>query len=307
MAPTHYISDISSDWLSVDEILTSELREQLSAAGQDSVRIIYPLAVHHSIFYDPKTRAVLRRALRALPVNVIALRIQPFGSTAGPHVMRSFIEACWDLRQVGTPLMIERAGIAGLSAYALGAVDIIESGVTAGDSFDIGGLQKPAQASEKASFSAPPRVYIETLGLTVERKIAAKLVSSTRGKLNFACRDRACCPNGYRDMLDDSQRHSALARQRQYLELSRTPPSMRAEHFIHNVVTPVCDMLGRARDLHDSFKNTHRRTLSVKEMLIALQREQKDLREQLAATSAVMPPHAVAQIIPLIPREPKGR
>jgi hypothetical protein len=308
MAPAHYIADLSSEWLAVDEALTSELRAQLDAADQDAVRIIYPLAVHHSVFYDAEARAALRRSLRALPVDVIALRIHPFGSASGPHVMRSFMDACWDLRAVGTPLMVERAGIAGLAAFALGAVDIVESGITTGDSFDIGAaLQKPVVPGKKSKFSPPQRVYIEALGMTVDSKIAAKLLNTSRGKIHFACKNPACCSNGYQDMLEDSERHSALARQRQFLGISRVPPSIRAEHFIDGVVTPLCDMLGRARDLDETFKNIHRRTLSVKEMLVDLQREKKEMHDRLVPTNPPVPQRTDGKVIQLKPREPKGR
>jgi len=305
MAPAHYLSDISSDWLDVDCALTSELRAQLDTAGQDEVRVIYPLAVHHGIFYDAGSRAILVQALRSLPVDGITLRVHPFGSSSGPHVMRSFIEACWDLRRIETPLMVERAGIAGLSAYALGAVDLVESGITAGDSFDVGSLQQPAKKSDKPSFLRPQRVYVEALGMTVDCKVASILLSSPRGKVSFACKEQGCCPNGYRDMLENCGRHSALARQRQYFQLSKVPPPMRAEYFIQSLISPVCDMLGRARDLHESFKHAHQRTLSVKEVLVDLQREQARMHAQ--STPANSEPRALAKVIPLSPRGPRGR
>jgi hypothetical protein len=301
MAPAHYVPEISSHWLEIDAELTSELRTQLDEGDLEFVRIVYPLAVHHRVFYDAASRSVLRRALRALPVNVISLRVHPFGASAGPLALRNLIEACRDFGQVDRPLMIERAGVAGISAYALGAVAFIESGITTGDSFDIGRLQKPPPANARTSFATSPRVYVEALGITVEHKIAVKLMGSSRGKLHFACRDYACCPKGYQSMLDDSERHSALARQRQYSELSRVPPTMRAEHFIHNVVTPVCDMLTRASDVHEMFKQAQRRMLSVKEMLIDLQRSRPTLSRP--ADSARIP----GRVIPLPPREPRGR
>jgi hypothetical protein len=304
LAPTHYIADLSSEWLAVDEALTTELRRQLNDADQDAVRIIYPLAVHHSVFYDAHSRAVLLRGLRSLPVDVVALRVHPFGSASGPQVIRSFMDACWDFRAVGTPLMVERAGIAGLAAYAMGAVDLVESGITTGDSFDIGALQKPVNSGKKPKF--PRRVYIEALGMTVECKTAAKLMNTSRGKIHFACKSPTCCANGYQDMLEDSERHSALARQRQFLEISKIPPSIRAERFIDGIVTPLCDMLGRARDLDEAFKNIHRRTLSVKGMLVDLQREKKEMHDRLALTNSPVPPRPDGKVIQLKPREPKG-
>jgi hypothetical protein len=309
MAPAHYLMEVSNDWLEIDAELTRALRAQLDALHQEAVRITYPLAVHHSVFYDAGARAILRRELRALSIDAISLRIHPFGSGAGPLVMRSFIEACWDLQQIGVPLMIERSGIAGISAYALGAVDVIESGITMGDSFDVGALQRPLQKSNRPSFSPPQRVFVEAFAATVERELAAKLMSSPRGKLHFACKDRACCPNGYQDMLEDPERHSALARQRQYAELSRVPPTMRTEYFIHNIFTPVCDMLARASDSHEPFKKAHRRMLSLKTTLLDLQHQQRQLRDRLVPPGPAVPPRTAAQVIrlPLTPRGPRGR
>jgi hypothetical protein len=308
MAPTHYMGEDGGAWLDIDGQLTRALRVKLDAADKKAIRITYPLAVHHKAFYDASARASLQRALAGLPIDVVSLRIHPFGSDSGPLVTRNFIEACWGFRRPGVPMMIERAGFAGLSAFALGAVDLVESGITMGDSFDVGRLQKPRRTSKASRFSLPPRVYMEALGTTVERKIAVKLMDSPRGKLHFACKDPTCCPNGFRGMLENPQRHSALARQRQYAELSRVPRTMRAEHFLQNVVTPVCDMLSRAGDSHEPFKAAHRRMLSMKETLLDLQREQKKLHDdRRLAPDSGLPARPVAQVITLSPRDSRGR
>jgi hypothetical protein len=307
-APAHYVADAASKWPATDVALTLELRKQLNVAGREDVRIKYPLAVHHSVFYDAEARKDLWRTLRDLPaVDSISLRVHPFGYDSGPHVMRSFIEACWDFRRDDVPLMIERAGIVGLAAYALGAVDMVESGITIGDSFDIGSLQRPASPAANRSFAPPRRVYIEVLGAAVEHDVATKLMSSSRGKLQFACKERTCCPAGFESMLGDMERHSALTRQRQYTELSRIPVSMRAEHFIHSVFSPVCDMLTRASDVHEPFKKSQRRMLSVKAVLLDLNRQRVRIQERLRAPDNDSSRPQTARIIPLPPREPRGR
>jgi hypothetical protein len=307
LAPTHYLTDLSDDWLQVDLALSSELRAQLDEADLEAVRILYPLAMHQRVFYDAQVRALVMRCVGALPVHGFVLRIHPLSSDAGPQVMRSFIEACWHLRHMHKPLMIERAGYAGLCAYALGAVDVVASGITYGDSFDITRLQRPVLASKNATFVTPRRLYLEALGATVEFKVAVRLLSSSRGKFHFACRERVCCPLGSQSMLEDPQRHSALARQRQYVELSNVPASMRAEHFIHNVATPVCDALARASDVHEPFKAMHRRALSVKEVLIDLWHEQKTARQHRVESSPAAHTHPAAQVLPFTPREPRRR
>lgn len=303
IAPAHYIPGVGSEWLGTDESLTSELRDQLNALGRETVGIIYPLAIHHSAFYDARSRAVLKRVLRSLPIETVTLRVHPFGSESGPLVIRSFIEACRDLREAGVRLMVERAGIASVASYALGAVGAIQSAITTGDSFDVGSLQKPAPVKRKGGF--PRRVYIQSVGTTVDRKVAEHLLSSNRGKLHFACQERTCCPDGYESMLSDPERHSALARQRQYLELSKVPPSLRAGYFIDTMVTPICDMLARASDLHPPFRDAQRRMLSIKEVLADLMQGDKQVTGRPMETRRVS--HTSAQIITLTPREPKGR
>lgn len=306
MAPAHYLAEEGSAWIDVDAQLTRLLRARLLATDQANVKIIYPLAVHHKVFYDRSGRALLRRVLSRLPIDLVTLRIQPFGSDSGPQALRNFIAACWDF-PLEKPLMIERAGFSGLAAFALGAVDLVESGITVGDSFDISRIQKPP-ARGGSSFSPPKRLYVEALGTTVDYKVAAALLGSNRGKAYFACKDPTCCPNGYRDMLADHRRHSALARQRQYTELARVPRTIRAEHFLQHIVGPVCDMLSRASATHPPFNGAHRRMMSVKETLLDLQQEQKRQREERRPKSEQQSPaRPGAKILEFPPRDSRGR
>jgi len=84
MAPAHYVADAASEWPAVDVALARELRERLNTAGREDVRIKYPLAVHHSVFYDAEARRDLWRTLKGLPVvDAISLRVHPFGYDFG--------------------------------------------------------------------------------------------------------------------------------------------------------------------------------------------------------------------------------
>lgn len=307
MAPTHYISDEGSAWIDVDCELTRTLKAKLNAAGQANVKIIYPLAVHYKVYYARAGRAALRRVLSSLPIDRVTLRVQPFGNKSGPLALRNFIEACWDFA-IEKPLMIERAGFSGLAAFALGAVDLVDSGITLGDTFDISRLQRPPAGGEVSSFSPPSRIYIEALGTTVDQKVAAALLNSNRGKYYFACREQACCPNGSRDMLGDHRRHSALARQRQYAGLAKVPRTMRAEHFLQFTIGPVCDLLSRASAIHAPFGEDHRRMMSIKETLLDLQKEQKRQREErrLKAVRDI-PVRPGVNVIDFPPRDSRGR
>lgn len=307
MAPTHYISDEGSAWIDVDCELTRTLRARLNAAGQANVKVIYPLAVHHKVYYDRAARAALRHVLASLPIDRVTLRVQPFGNKSGPLVLRNFIEACWDF-PLEKPLMVERAGLSGLVAFALGAVDLIESGITLGDTFDIGRIQRPPAGGQILSFSPPKRIYVEALGTAVDYKVAVALMNSNRGKYYFACKDQACCPNGSRDMLDDHRRHSALTRQRQYAELAKVPRTMRAEHFLQNTIGPVCDLLSRASAIHQPFSDDHRRMMSIKETFLDLHQEQKRQREERRHTAVRdIPVRPAANVLDFPPRDSRGR
>jgi len=202
--------------------------------------------------------------------------------------------------------MIERAGFLGLVLFAFSAVDIISSSLIYGDAFDLSRLQKPAAATGPKHFKVHEAVYIEALGSSVSLEVAKRLMDTPRGKLGFACQQVGCCPNGAKDMFANPARHSALGRQRQYAELERLPASMRAEHFIQHTLTTVCDRLARAADLDESFKKAQRRMLSVKEMLVDLQRGIVKISRRGSAHRP-MPPSATAQIITLTPRDPRGR
>jgi hypothetical protein len=308
MAPTHYLPDLGSGWADVDDRLVRELREQLDDVAGHRAEVIYPLAVHGRLIYESSSRALLMKGLlHGSHIDTVALRIQPFAHDSGARVLRKMIEACTDLRQLEKPLMIERAGFLGLALYAFGAVQVLASSVVNGDSFDIGRLQRPAPAEPSKGFDPHHAVYIEALGSSVALDVAKRLLDSANGKLRFACRQPECCPNGAKDMLAYPLRHSALSRRRQYDALEKVPPTLRAEAFVRDMLTSVCDRLALAADVDDSFKKIHRRMLSMKEMLVDLQRGQAKVVKRPGPAYWPGQPNTTAQIIPLTPRDPRGR
>jgi hypothetical protein len=307
LSPAHYVMEEGGAWLDVDADLAARLRNKLDALGARHIQITYPLALPSRLFYDAAFRAFVRAKLKPLPLKAISLRIHPFGSSSGPNVMRHFIEACTDLRTLNVPLIIERAGFSAIAAYALGAAEMVETGITYGDSFDVNTLLKRPPGKTKSSFPLPKRIYLEALGTTVALDIAQQLLNSSPGKLRFACKDLGCCANGFRDMLNDPYRHSTLARQRQFKELSRVPSTMRAEYFINSVLTPACDALSRAGDVHEPFKEAHRRMLSVKETLVDLHRIQERTRRRPVSMPIAPSTRPASQVLTFTPREPRGR
>lgn len=298
LAPTHYISDEDSPWLEIDGNSTHWLRESLDAAGKMKVKIVYPLALPGKLLYQKRTRDHLIRVLELLPINAISLRIHPLGCDAGPQVMRSLIESCHTLRSLKLPLTLERSGFAGIAAYAMGAIDRVESGILLGDSFHVNSAKQTT-----GGFGQPPRVYVEALGRMLKTAIARELVASSHGKLRYACKDSECCPNGAHDMLRNSHRHTVLARQRQFAELEKIPPRLRAEHFLQKTLTPICDNLSLAADLHEPLRKDHRRMLSVKETLHLLCREgtREGIKPFVVSSNK---PRPITNIVPLRPQGP---
>lgn len=307
LAPTHYVAEEGSEWLDIDRALVEALHEALEKRAGASIQIVYPLALHANLLADSSIRADLVRTLRRLPIDRVSLRVHPFGYRSGPAAMRNVIRAALELQTAGHPLLIERAGIAGLAAYAFGAVDGIESGVTFGDTFDVNDRLKPSiQGSQPSSFAPPQQIFLDAFGMTVKRTVAEQLLASSRGKQWFGCRDPLCCAHGVKSMLDDAFRHSALTRQRQHAALARTPPTMRAGVFIDTVVGPAADMLSRASEIDERFRAKHKQMLSVKATLTALHREIEAERRRATFENAVAEPRS-AQIFTLPPRDPLGR
>lgn len=304
LAPCHYLNDEAGEWIEKDAESTQLLRDQLDTLGGSNIRVSYPLAISTRLLNEVAFRDRIVRSLRNLPIDSISLRIHPFGARSGPNAVRNTVESILQLRQSGHRLMIERAGFTGFALFAIGAVDAVESGVAIGDTFDVGNRLRSGGASDSVPNRA--RVYLESLGMTVELRVAEELLNAPHGKSRFACKDTRCCPNGARDMLRDPRRHSVLARQREFLALSQMPVRDRGLLFVQRFMTPACDMLFRAGDHVTTFKDTHRRVLSIKETLSALLEEQEAIRLRRLSQS-VRPARSSAEIISLPPRDPVGR
>lgn len=305
LAPAHYLSANDSPWLEIDGNLVSLARRMLDDAGANNMAIVYPLALHGDVLYNAESRDRVIRHLKTLPIDGVSLRINRFGASAGPLVMRRIIDACSELQALQVPLTLERGGFSSIAAFAMGAIDCVESGIVFGDSF-VGEGSQILEQNKSARFALPKRVYVESLGMTLKLDVANQLMKSSHGKLRFACNNRDCCPNGASDMLRDAHRHSALARQRQYAELAAIPKSSRANHFIQEMLASVCDALSHASDVHEPLRTIHRRILSVKETLRDLYNDRKDdllSPEKAHERTRALP---LAKVIPIHSSDPIG-
>lgn len=224
LAPTHYVDGFGDPWWKVDRRATTRLRTQLDSAGRSDVPIYYRLAIARQALLDHAQRLAIVHSLADLPIDAVWLCLHPVSSRSGPIVLRSYLEICHDLAAIGRPLVAERAGFLGLALLGFNAVGAIESGISLGQSFDIGRLVRPPKKRDPDDeiFGPQARVYLERLGITLTRKEAASFFEAKGMKRRFACQDRNCC-RSWRDMIDDPRRHFIYTRASEVAAISSVP------------------------------------------------------------------------------------
>jgi hypothetical protein len=257
--PTHLLSSVDDEWLSVDIELARNLRRALDQHGLQQVTIYFPLTLRSKVFHNSAARERVMRALADAPIDAVWLRIHPFSSSqAGPLVLRSYIEAARDLHRLGLPIVGERTGTAGVALMAFGAIGGIESGVTHGERFDVNNLFKPPRPGDKP-FAPSPRVYLSAIGGFVSRAQAAALMSRPRMQATFGCRDTDCCTRGHADTDRDPRRHFLLQRQREIKELGLRPEPVRAGIYLEDFLRPASDLALRAAKVDPIFESARQR------------------------------------------------
>ncbi len=271
LAPTRYLISSESPWLRVDAFMTQAVRARLDELGASRIPIYYPLALPSTAFRDSSIRKDVVRVLRDLPIDSVWLRVHPFGTTAsGPIVLRSYIEACQDLHQLGIPLVAERSGTVGIALLAFGAVGGIESGITTGESFDFGRLTRPPKKGRP--FLAHPRVYLKDLGAFLPAKVARAFFDLRGTKTFFGCRE-TCCPRGLQDMLGNPRRHFIITRAQEVGRVSSVPVALRRQIYMDNFLRPATDLALQATRLYPGLESQRRRLESWRGTLGAVARE----------------------------------
>lgn len=227
ISPTHYLKDgVHDAWWHADRHLTRMLRRRLDAVGKAAVPIYYRLALPRTALMDQRTDIIA--GLGELDVDAVWLCLHPVNARrSGPNVLTSYMELCRDLATVGVPLVAERTGFLGTILLGFNAVGGIESGITLGESFDAGKLLKPRPvAPGKTAYSPGPRVYLQPLGIHLDRRDAQRFFDKPRTKSRFACQNMACC-RSFEEMLADPRRHLLVARMGEVDGLSSVPAQNR--------------------------------------------------------------------------------
>lgn len=225
IAPSHYVAEgYTDDWWPVDRPLTASLRNHLDAMGGKDLPIYYRLAVPRTVLVDRAQRAEIAASLRDTEVDAVWLCLHPVNSRrSGPSVLKSYIDLCSDLRQIGLPLVAERTGFLGMALLGFNAVGGIESGITIGEGFDAGRLVNPRPLKPGKKYYSPgPRVYLPTLGVFLRPSDAQEFFAKRRTKSRFACQDRSCCRTP-EEMFEDPRRHLVMTRASEVNDLMRVP------------------------------------------------------------------------------------
>lgn len=272
LAPTHFL-DADPQWLDVDVALTSHLRSTLDENQAGSTVIYYPLVASLRALNDTRTRTRVLAALTSLITNRqidgVFLRIQGFGTTkAGPRNLRTYLNTARQLHDLGVPLVGERTGTIGVALAAFGAIGGIESSITYGEGYDARRLNKPPTGK---GFVPPPRVYIKDAKALVSKQDGSTIVNR-RGFARLGCQ-QVCCGRDRQAILDDPRRHFLVTRSHELTDLSTTPETDRAEHYLTTSLTPARDNAAQlARFLPDLA--THRNRLD--DWYLALRRTLED-------------------------------
>lgn len=258
LAPTHLVGRRSRDWLDVDGELVRTLRRELNENDRADVPIYYPLIARSEDFYDSSWRAELVGRIAALPVDAVWLRIHPFGTpTSGPLTLKRYLAACRDLHEIERPLVGEHTGAVGVGLMAFGALGGVESGITNVDHTDLAGWIRVPRASRGGGGEA--RAYLHQIAAFLVRSKARAMLEKPGMKAAHGCLDTACCPRGWRDLLDNYREHFVHRRAAEVAAISIAPEDLRSGHYMENFLRPATDRAVRAAEIEPSLESSRKR------------------------------------------------
>jgi hypothetical protein len=240
MAPTHLIRQADDPWLHADRENVDRFRAALDRAGGRKVGVIYPLSISYKLFRTPALREALIEDLQGIPADALWLRVEGLGHDCSPGALRNYLAASHDFAALDLPIVADQfGGLPGLALMAAGGVGGLSCGLGIGQSFTTGHWHRPRQGEP---FMSPPPVYLADLDLFLTRKVAKEIFEKNlRLRGHLGCTDTDCCHRGVVDMVANSQRHFAIQKMRQVLELGRHPVGVRMRAFIDSNLRPATD------------------------------------------------------------------
>ncbi len=237
LAPCHVLREGALDeFLPVDLRLCEELRTALDSGGGKKIALDYPLMLPYRFFRDAATRTALLQKLKQLPFGSLWLRIDGFGSDQSPQGLRKYISYARAFHELEKPVVGDCVGgLVGLGIAAFGACGGIAHGIAQKERFNTYSWWKPRSKGG----GSKRRVYLNAIDQFVDANVARTLLEVRGAKSLLGCIDRSCCAKGLDDFLERPNEHFIIQRGRQIADLSKTPETRRAEHFVRTHLEPA--------------------------------------------------------------------
>lgn len=249
LAPAHNLGDPSfPGWLPVDGRACELLRDALDREGGRHIALDFEVIAPHTLLNSDAFRGALMGTVADLPIDNVWVRASGLGPDAGPLTMKRYLSAMAGLHNMGRPIIADQlGGLPGLVAMGFGAVSGVARGIGERERFDARGWYTPPPArSEDEPFGRAVRIGIPGLGKSATIKELELLAAARGGRRLVACGDRACCPHGLKDMIDDPRRHTAYQAFSTVRALEEVPHLSREHYLLHG---PIADADRLARNI----------------------------------------------------------
>lgn len=242
LAPAHFLAgDDARRWLLLDAGLCRDLRTALDRVGGSFIAIDYPLIVSREVLADANLRGAILAGVGALPIDNVWLRLANFGADATPAAVVRYLGLAKGLHNLGKPLVGDHlGGLPGMAALAFGSLAGIALGLTDQQRFDASGwFQEREPKPEGAAFGRKTRIAPTGLFKSLTPGEITLLAEARAGARLCGCNDRACCPHGLKDLLQDPRRHAARQLTSSLAALERVPDLRRPSYFVGEPLAKV--------------------------------------------------------------------
>lgn len=233
LAPTHYLADDRTDWLSSDLRAAEALRLALDRVGGEHIAVDYPLIASYAQLRDPAFRKPVMEGLANMPEGHLWIRASGFGGDATGTGIARYIEAVSSFHDLGRPIMADQVGgLAALAAAAFGATSGYSSGVDSKRKFDASSWMK---TERRGGGGGGKFIYLPGLDRAVSVEDARTLFNDARTSRQYlGCRDATCCGD-VETMLSNPEAHRIVQETRVVKALSTVPEANRTDEFRKHV------------------------------------------------------------------------
>ena len=229
LAPTHYLADGRTDWLSVDLRAAEALRVALDRIGGDRIVVDYPLIASYAQLRDPAFRKLVIEGLANMPEGHLWVRTSGFGSDATGTGIARYVEAVGSFHRLGRPIMADQVGgLAAIAAAAFGATSGYSTGVDSKRKFDASSW---LETEGRGGGGGGKLIYLPSLDQAVPVEDARALFNDARTSRQYlGCRDATCCGD-IDTMLSNPEAHRIVQETRVVETLSSVPEASRTDEF----------------------------------------------------------------------------